>query len=245
VPTNQAGTDDNYIQIDVGYVPPADAEGPVTSNVVVTDPVILNGPATVTAKVDDSTKGGSNIESAEYSVNDGAWTAMSASDGAFDEVSEDVKATFTATEIGENTVCVRGTDVNDNLGASVCQAFMVIYNFQGFFSPVDNELKNLAKAGQAVPAKWRLTDYDGDPITDSESFSSLRTFAGCSESDVPSSTDAIEEYTGSSGLQNLGDGYFQFNWKTPKSYATAPSCRSMYVLFDSGQISPIVFFQFR
>ena len=27
------------------------------------------------------------------------------------------------------------------------------------------------------------------------------------------------------GLQNLGDGYYQFDWKTPKSYAK--SCKTL------------------
>ena len=33
-------------------------------------------------------------------------------------------------------------------------------------------------------------------------------------------TDAIEEdVVSNSGLQNLGDGYYQWNWKSPKAYA--------------------------
>jgi hypothetical protein len=39
-------------------------------------------------------------------------------------------------------------------------------------------------------------------------------------------TDALEEYaSGDSGLQNLGDAYYQFNWKTPKTYAN--SCKTL------------------
>jgi hypothetical protein len=41
----------------------------------------------------------------------------------------------------------------------------------------------------------------------------------------------------------LGDGYWQFNWKTPKTYAD--SCRAMYVEFNSGALSPVVKFQFK
>ena len=53
----------------------------------------------------------------------------------------------------------------------------------------------------------------------------------------------IEQYTGSSGLQYLGDGYWQFNWKTPKTYTG--QCRTMYVEFNDGQTSPEVQFKFR
>ena len=43
----------------------------------------------------------------------------------------------------------------------------------------------------------------------------------------------VEEYaTGSSGLQNLGSGYYQFNWQTPKSYAK--SCKTVSVSLDAG-----------
>lgn len=52
-----------------------------------------------------------------------------------------------------------------------------------------------------------------------------------------------EEAAGSSGLQYIGDGYWQFNWKTPKDYAG--TCRAMYVVFDSEQTSPVVKFQFK
>ena len=57
-------------------------------------------------------------------------------------------------------------------------------------------------------------------------------------------SDSVEEYaSGSSGLQYNGDGYWQFNWKTPKDYAN--TCRAMYVLFNSGATSPVVIVQFK
>ena len=38
--------------------------------------------------------------------------------------------------------------------------------------------------------------------------------------------DELEEIAaGASSLQNLGDGYYQFNWKSPTSYAG--SCKSL------------------
>lgn len=46
-------------------------------------------------------------------------------------------------------------------------------------------------------------------------------------------TDLVEEYaTGASGLQNLGNGYYQFNWKTPKSYAH--SCKTVSLNLGDG-----------
>jgi hypothetical protein len=52
----------------------------------------------------------------------------------------------------------------------------------------------------------------------------------CSSETAP---DAIEEYAaGSSGLQNLGNGYYQLNWATPKSYAG--SCKTLKLNLGEG-----------
>lgn len=231
------------LKIVAGVLPAPDDEGPATTDVQVNpDPVVLNGTAAVTALVDDANAGGSNVASAEYSLNGGAWMAMSAMDGAFDSVAEGVEASFAATQIGSNLICARGTDALGNTGDALCQTFLVAYHFEGFFSPIENDMLNTAKAGQAIPAKWRLTDANGVPIADAASFVALYSSQQLCEGGLP--TDAVEEdASGSSGLQYNGDGYWQFNWKTPKEYAN--TCRSMFVLFNSEQTSPGVKFQFK
>lgn len=231
------------VQIDVGYVAPPDGDAPVVSDVEVNpDPVILNGTATVSAIVDDVNTGGSVIASAEYSLNDGAWLPMTAVDG-FNSSLEGVLGTFTAARIGVNEVCVRGTDAAGNRSdGTACQNFRTIYNFEGFYSPIDMGVLNSAKAGQAIPVKWRLTDANGTPISDPASFRALYSSAEACTGGLP--TDAVEEEaSGASGLQYLGEGYWQFNWKTPKTYAS--TCRGMFVEFQGGQVSPLVKFQFR
>jgi hypothetical protein len=231
------GGDSNYLEIRVGEVPPDDTEGPVTSNLSVQPrPVLLNGPATVLATVSDADKGDNTVSSAEYSLNAGAWVLMDASDGAFDEIEEDVEADFTGTQLGRNEVCVRGSDSLGNVGGAICLEFLVTYKFTGFFTPVDMELTNSAKAGQAIPFKWRLTDYNDVPIEDPLSFGGFfSSLLACSGAEP---TDAVEEEaSGSSGLQYNGDGYWQFNWKTLKTYAN--SCYGAYVAFSTGATSPV------
>jgi len=102
-----------------------------------------------------------------------------------------------------------------------------VYTFDGFFSPLENApTVNNAKAGQAIPVKWRLTDASGVPISDPWSFKSITSYAVNCGTFSGDPSDPVEEYSsGSSGLQYLGDGYWQFNWKTPKSYAG--KCRVM------------------
>jgi hypothetical protein len=92
-----------------------------------------------------------------------------------------------------------------------------VYEFIGFDSPVDNPpAVNLAIAGRTIPLKWRLLDGDGQPVTDLDSVQVTTTLA---PTDPDVTVEPIEEYTsGKSGLQNLGDGYYQYNWTTPKSY---------------------------
>jgi probable HAF family extracellular repeat protein len=117
------------------------------------------------------------------------------------------------------------------------------YNFTGFFQPVDNGITNLAKAGQTIPIKWRLTDATGAPISDPSSFVSVTSFAtpgGCG-----GSADAIETYSGAaaSGVQYLGDGNWQYNWKTPKSYAG--QCRTLSLNLKDGASTRTAFFTFK
>ncbi len=99
--------------------------GPITSSVAVAPaPVPFNGTATLTASI-DSTAVASNIVSAEYSLNGGAWTAMTATDGAFNSMAENARATFTAALVGPNQVCVHADDAAGDTGPDVCTPFTV------------------------------------------------------------------------------------------------------------------------
>jgi serine protease AprX len=106
----------------------------------------------------------------------------------------------------------------------------ILYNFSGFFQPIDNPpLLNIANSGRAIPIKWRLTDYYGNPVTNLSSVNVAAATLICSLGTTP---DQLEEYaTGSSGLLNQGDGYYHFNWASPKSYAG--SCKTL--VFDLGE----------
>ncbi len=114
------------------YIFGLDDEGPITTDVVAT-PVPINTSGTVTANVDDSTTGGGSIASAGYSVDGGAFIPMVASDGAFDEVAEDVEASILSfAETGVHEICVRGTDAAENTGPEEC-AFLAVYDPDGGF----------------------------------------------------------------------------------------------------------------
>jgi Tol biopolymer transport system component len=114
--------------------------------------------------------------------------------------------------------------------------------FSGFFAPVDNPPTiNKANAGQTIPIKWRLTDQNGVPVSDPASFVSVTSGSTtCNPSDP---IDAIEAYSGSSGLQYLGDGNWQFNWTTPNGYAG--QCRIMRLNLSDGSTDHVAHFQFK
>jgi len=110
-------TDGNQISQTVNVVV-ADYLGPKTSQAAATpNPVAVNTPVTVTANVDDSTTGGSDITLAEYSFDGGPWVPMSVADGVFDEVSEDVIANIGSFATpGVHSIGVRGADSAGNVG---------------------------------------------------------------------------------------------------------------------------------
>jgi hypothetical protein len=222
-----------------------DTLGPLASAVAVTpNPATVNTTITVTATADDSTTGGSNILSAEFSVNAGAWTPMSAADGAFDAATENVTAAFMLTQAGANQVCVRGTDALNNIGDAVCATLtgQYQYTFTGFFNPIRMSAPNKVNASRTIPVKWSLTLLDGTTATSPASFVALKSYAvDCATLAGDISTAVVEPSAGK--LHKIGKGKWMFNWKTSKTYQH--TCRMMFVLFNDGQSSPSVLFSFR
>jgi len=147
----------------------------------------------------------------------------------------DGKASFSTSTLSVGKTTVRacyGGSTNFN-GSSNSLEQQVTYNWDGvLLPPVDRpNTYNVSKAGQAIPLKWRLTDYNGAAVITLTSVTvSVKTYT-CPTG--PATTDQIEEYaTGASGLQNLGDGYYQFNWKSPSSYAG--SCKKLAMDLSEG-----------
>lgn len=143
--------------------------------------------------------------------------------------------------VGTKTFTVNAAD-NAGNPASVTHTYRVLYNFTGFFSPVDNPpTMNTAKAGQAIPLKWRITDANGNPVTTLTGVSVTAVSLSCPSAPT---VDAIEEYvTSNSGLQNLGDGYYQWNWKSPTSYAN--TCKTLKLDLGEGTgFEHLALFQF-
>jgi hypothetical protein len=127
---------------------------------------------------------------------------------------------------GTKSVTFTAKDNVGNSDTKTCTYDVNAYNFIGFSSPVDNpSYMNVLKAGQAIPLKWQLKDASGNPVTNLTSVTVTVKDLNCS---TPTNIDLMEEVAaGASSLQNLGGGYYQFNWKSPTSYAK--SCKVLTV----------------
>jgi hypothetical protein len=100
------------------------------------------------------------------------------------------------------------------------------YTSAGFTAPVDvGGVLNSANSGQMIPLKWRLLDGSGNPLTNLDPASVTLAYSTYTCS-AGAPLDAIETYaTGTISLQNLGNGYYQLNWKTDKAWAS--SCKKL------------------
>ncbi|MFY9561213.1 MAG: PxKF domain-containing protein [Terriglobales bacterium] len=116
--------------------------------------------------------------------------------------------------------------------------------FVGFQTPVSDTDVNLIKAGSAVPLKWQVFDASGGAITDltyctsaqgtgcTGNWVNLSTFSiACVLDPTPVSPDVVA--AGNSGLQNLGSGNYQFNWKTVKG---SKGCVNIRATFSFGLV---------
>jgi hypothetical protein len=149
-------------------------------------------------------------------------------------------ANIDTSTVGVHTFKVDAEDIVGN-SSSATVNYSIQYNFDGFYAPVNNpDTVNSAKAGQAIPIKWQLTDFYGDPVEIMGEWSVKASFTGtCGSGEL----EPIETYAGSSGWQYLGGGYWQFNWKTPKSYAGL--CLTMTLDLDEGITTHFAYFKFK
>ncbi len=160
----------------------------------------------------------------------GASVSATVADGVSGPEAVTVAGPADTSSVGAKSVSLTGRDQAGNATTISCPYF-VAYVFAGFAQPVDNSgVVNVVKAGRAIPLRWRLTDASGQPVTNLAtagiSVQGLSCAAGTTE-------DLVEETTsGGSGLQNLGDGNYQLNWKSPTSYAG--SCKTLRLDLGEG-----------
>jgi uncharacterized protein len=180
----------------------------VTVSAVFTDPGVNDAPFTCTVNYGD----GSGIQTGTVSGNTCTGPAH-------------VYPTF-----GAYNVTVSVTDKDGGTGSNSV-THIVIFNWTGFFSPVDNlPAVNVAKAGSAIPVKFSLGGDKGLNI-----FAvgyPMSTKIAC---DTGAPLDDIEQtVTAGSSSLSYGGGQYNYVWKTDKSWAG--TCRQLVVKLIDGTI---------
>jgi Domain of unknown function DUF11/HYR domain len=130
--------------------------------------------------------------------------------------------------VGPTTVTVTATDAHGN-SASATFTVTVLYNFTGFFQPVDNlPTLNSVNAGRAIPVKFSLSGNKGLGIMAAGSPYTVGLDCGNG-----ASVDVEETLTagGSSLSYGSGDQYI-YVWKTESSWAG--TCRQLVVKLNDG-----------
>jgi hypothetical protein len=150
-----------------------------------------------------------------------------------DPATSQLTKSLTTSEVGNASVTFTAKDRLGHTATELC-TYPVIYKFTGFQQPIDNGITNIAKAGSTVPVKWTITNNAGVGVSDTSSFVELTSVKITLGSCTNSPTDAIETYSTGSGLVYNGNGQWQLNWKTQKSYAG--TCRTMTVELKDGTL---------
>jgi hypothetical protein len=160
----------------------------------------------------------------------GRVTVVTFPEGSTGKVSTGLNGSFTVANTGDVPLSI---SVNGTGGTVAAHSTSPVssWRFVGFDEPVDTlPTINRTKAGQAIPLKWRLLTSDGAPVTNPSSAKLAVVALACSAS---APVDDIEQVVADgSGLQNLGNGYYQLNWKTEKAYAG--TCKTLRLDLSEG-----------
>jgi hypothetical protein len=177
-------------------------------------------------------------------------------DSASYSLREAVTADYTCTDGGSGVTSCSGTAPDgghidtSTLGSKVFQVdaadalgnkdsrsviYEVIYNFSGFFSPVDNpDVLNQAKAGSAIPVKFGLGGDQGLDIFAKAADGSSYPKSAATTCDSTDPVDAIEQTVtaGQSGLSyDATTDRYTYVWKTSKEWR---GCRQLVVKLNDG-----------
>lgn len=147
------------------------------------------------------------------------WTASDVLSGIADGYDESGSVSLDTSTVGSRSASVDAGFVKDKAGneseAASC-SYSVIYDFDGFFRPVDmGETWNVAKAGSAIPIKFSLNGDQGlDVLAKTPTF----TITGA----AVDGGDLIET-TVTSGKSSLSydptSDQYTYVWKTDKAWA--------------------------
>ncbi|MFF2276912.1 PxKF domain-containing protein [Agromyces sp. NPDC058126] len=170
------------------------------------------------------------------SVAEATWTASDEDGGSGLATAASGSIVLDTSSVGAHTATAPVGTAVDNAGnesAEVSCEYSVIYDFAGFFRPVDmNGVVNRVKAGSAVPMKFSLGGDEGLDIV-AAGYPKV-TFSSC---DANAPVDAVESTLtagGSSLSYDATAGQYVYVWKTDKSWAG--KCGTFELGLDDGVV---------
>jgi hypothetical protein len=133
--------------------------------------------------------------------------------------------------VGPHTVTVTATDAHNN-SAQTTFTVTVLYDFSGFFSPINNQpTVNIVKAGSAVPVKFSLSGNKGLSIFAASSPTSAA--INCTTDQAIDISQTTVTAGGSSLSYDATSDQYVYTWKTDSSWA-AGTCRQLVVTLNDG-----------
>ncbi|HWS56805.1 MAG TPA: PxKF domain-containing protein [Pyrinomonadaceae bacterium] len=139
--------------------------------------------------------------------------------------------------VGTTTVTATATDDAGN-SASCAFNVTVLYNFTGFFSPVDNPpTLNQVNAGRAIPVKFSLSGNKGLAVFAAGSPASQQVTCN-SSAPISELTETLTAGSSSLSYDASSDRY-NYVWKTEGSWAG--TCRQLVVKLNDGSSHTALF----
>jgi hypothetical protein len=135
--------------------------------------------------------------------------------------------------VGELTAaCAGGEDQAGNTTADVMVSYRVVFDWAGFFQPVDNPPQvNWVKAGAALSIKFSLAGDHGLGVLSSNSPVSVP--IACDGVGASGTMEEAETAGGSSLSYDPVTSQYIFVWKTSKTWAG--TCRQLQVMLVDGK----------
>lgn len=206
----------------LSYVITADPDDPASCASDTTAPTI-----TINTPVDDATYLLNEVVNADYFCEDEAGGSGLAS--CVGTVADD--AAIDTSTVGSHSFTVDAADNAENT-ASLTHNYSVIYDWNGFFQPIDNNALNVAKGGSAIPVKFSLSGNQGLNIFETGYPRSVK--ISC---DSNASEDVIEVTVNAGGSSLSYDALvdqYVYVWKTEKLWAG--TCRQLQVKLNDGTL---------
>jgi hypothetical protein len=163
-----------------------------------------------------------------------AMVTGTATDGGSGPGSQNLSAAADTSSVGAKTATLAALDNVGNARSKACP-YNVIFNFHGFFQPVDGlPTMNAVKAGSAVPVKFDLSGNQGLSI-----FAAgypRTTMISCNDSspldDIESTMTADGSSLNYDAAVNAPLGQYIYVWKTEKPWVG--TCRQLDVMLIDG-----------